>query len=136
MRYLSSYLKLKGHTVKLVFFPYENPFAKEDAEVKLEKQEQLFSDLLSVCRNYDLDQYPPMNFTIEDKWVLSEDSLVRLTPEKQKELFAQKHLNLKDGSTCYAYVTQASRGYPHKCAYCSNSLFLEKFKGKGKALRR
>ncbi len=234
MRYLSSYLKSKGHAVKLIFLPYENPFAKEkDAEAERKRQEKLFNGVLEVCRSSDLigfslmtldfnasaklaqflkqetekpivwggihptlcpeecvpyadvvcvgegeefllelvekmarnadysrieggwvkkngevvqnplreikdnlDDFPPMDFTVEDKWVIVGDELVPLTPERQKELFSQKHLNLKDGSPCYAYITQASRGCPHKCAYCSNSLFLEKFKGKGRPLRR
>jgi radical SAM superfamily enzyme YgiQ (UPF0313 family) len=229
IRYLSSYLLSKGHSVKLVFFPFENPF---DESQDHRKEKQLFEQLLNVCEKSDLiglslttiqysscvklteflqektgkpviwggihptlcpedciahadfvcvgdgedpllelvekmetggdctsvggiwakkngevvknpvreikdnlDVYPPMDYALENKWMIRKEELVPMSEEDQKAFFSQTHLAL-EGSKCYAYVTQASRGCPHKCAYCSNAFFLEVFKGKGRVLRR
>jgi len=92
------------------------------------------NEVRSISQN--LDEYPIPDYDHKDKWLVEDGDLIPMTHEHQKEEFKNKFLMLKDGKPSYCYVTQASRGCPHRCSYCSNAMFLEIFKGKGKVLRR
>jgi len=84
----------------------------------------------------NIDDFPPPDFDYRNKWVIVNNALVPMTLDMQKEFFKTNFLVLKGGAESYCYVTQATRGCPHRCTYCSNAMFLDIFKGKGKILRR
>jgi anaerobic magnesium-protoporphyrin IX monomethyl ester cyclase len=87
-----------------------------------------------VCE--DINKFPPPDFDYHNKWIVMHDELVPVSLEMQKHEFKNDFLKFKDGKSSYCYITQISRGCPHRCTYCSNALFLNIFKGKGKILRR
>ena len=53
----------------------------------------------------------------------------------QSPQYFGRHLKGLLGKDSTLYTIMTARGCPHRCTYCSNSYFLDKFKGSGKALR-
>ena len=85
-----------------------------------------------------LDHFPPPDFDMGDDWVMSPDfDVSRIDETRAEKIFAGfSHIKHRDGTPVYTYVLMTTRGCPHKCAYCSNALFLNIFKGKGKIFRQ
>ena len=85
----------------------------------------------------NLDDFPPPDFDMLDDWIMGENlELVQVDRDMRKTVFSRfSHIKHADGSPVYTYVLMTTRGCPHKCTYCSNALFLDLFKGKGKVFR-
>lgn len=84
-----------------------------------------------------LDDYPSPDFSGGDHWRINNDKFVNIDKSYMKEFFRKNSFIVTESNkTIYTYTAMSSRGCPFKCNYCSNVLFLDKFKGKGKLIRR
>jgi len=71
------------------------------------------------CLNEGLDHLPPMDYDLEDHYLLENNKLIK---------FQERHLN--------GYIFfMTSRGCPNACTYCSNHLYRQLYMKKGKLVR-
>ena len=84
-------------------------------QIKIPNNKIVFGGMIS-----NLNQYPPADFDLDNKWITQDGKLIPIDYELQKKQFESDYLRLKDGSKSYCYTTQSSRGCPHRCHYCSN----------------
>ncbi len=75
----------------------------------------------------DLDRYPMPDISFADHHILWGDRIVPLTQEISRA-FSKPFYPANDfGKT--GYLTLSSRGCPHQCAYCHNSMMKELYSG-------
>lgn len=84
----------------------------------------------------DLDRYPFPLLDLGHLFIREDDTIVPLSEERYKSMVpaGAAYNGLPEG-TYYQYMTMASRGCPHACAYCCNRVFKELYQGKGPLLR-
>ena len=85
----------------------------------------------------DLDSFDFPDFLPEGKWCNDNNNMRPLDKEWMKTSIQYFARYIQDliGKDINLYTAMTSRGCPHRCTYCSNAYYLDKFKGKGKAWR-
>ncbi len=85
----------------------------------------------------DLNQYPHPDYSGNEHWIMKDGRLVEMNGFFMKDFFKSNSFIVpQKNQTVYTYIALSSRGCPFKCNYCSNILFLDRFRGKGKMIRR
>lgn len=88
--------------------------------------------------HHNLDDYGIPDFTTEAKWVNDNGTLRPLNVEYMRQsgqMFGACHFQEILSEKAYMYTIMTSRGCPHRCSYCSNTYYLDVYKGKGRRVR-
>jgi len=75
----------------------------------------------------NLDTYPIPDYSMEDHHILFDRHIIPLT-HKHLEIYFRNSVNLYLHINKAGYLTMTSRGCPHSCAYCFNSVMKNLYK--------
>ncbi|MDD5178610.1 MAG: radical SAM protein [Candidatus Nanoarchaeia archaeon] len=81
------------------------------------------------CLNADLDRFPDPDYDLTTHYISSNNKIISLTKEIMKQMAW-----IEAGLIKHYVLT--SRGCPHSCTFCSNSLLQNIYKNKGPFLRK
>ena len=83
----------------------------------------------------NLDNYPFPDFSFEDTYLFYDGRIQPLNSYLMKDSFNRFYGKEYKNQPTFTYGFQASRGCPYHCTYCSNTQYLDVFKGTGKPYR-